>query len=1343
MLLLFNLPLLSAQDYQNWLYFNHLTNNDGLSSNKVNCIYEDAGGYIWFGTEDGLDLYDGVGIKVFKQDPDDSSSICNSSVYSLASDPSDGNLWIGTRKGVCYFDKETYKFHQSFDATDFSDISDHIIFDLKFDRENRLWIGTSYGLFCFDKKNNILRRFLHSDDDSTSIVSNSINNIFIDTTNRIFLSTRLGLDLFNPGNGSFIHLFQGDSLKNVMQVYQDSRNDYWICTDNMGLYKASFGSNPSVNRFFYEKGLISNTYRIHTVLEDDKNNLLLVARDKGLFYYDRNSGKLSFYEPDIFDSKSLNSKALISAFKSSSGIIWIGTYNKGVNYIDYNRKPFKHYKINYKETGLINNNIRSFYQDSQGAIWLGTKEGGGLSRFHPKKGTFDNYVADPEDQHSISSDYILAINELDDHTLILGTLGEGIDLFNKRTHEFTNIRVGTTGMSTLSDNKIYSLFMDDSGNIFVASLNRLFRFNRKARKFSEVDGVQSVKCMQEAGGGGIWMGTKFNGLLHYHQNERKWYTHSEDSTSISSNDITSIRYDNDHTLWVGTSNGLNALDLRTNTFRSWHESDGLPGNRICALEIDDKGNVWASTTNGLSKFNVQTGIFRNYFIGDGLQGNEFETYVSLKSTDGNLYFGGSNGFNYFDPEAIKDNLLIPEIHFTDFKIANKSVVINGKNSPLKKHIDKTRNILLKHTQSDFTFEFVALNYTSPQKNMYKYKLEGYDNDWVSAGTNRFATYTNIGHGDYVFKVIASNNDNIWNNNPRTVKLTILPPPWKTGWAYAIYIFIISMLVFGLYYFINKRIEQQNLLLFERKEREKLEQINQLKLRFFTNISHEFRTPLTLISSPLAKLINQQEIAPSEQRYLYLTMHKNVKRLLRLIKQLMDFRKLENQQLRLRVKKGELSGFIQDMIHGFEEFAENKKIKIFFEAKDENCPDQWFDHNIIDGVIFNLLSNAIKFSSENSVIKVLLQINDNIASIKVIDNGIGIPADKIEEVFNRFYSENYGMDEMAGTGIGLSFSQSLIALHKGEITVQSEPGVETIFTVKIPVSKQAYSNTDLLVSTEEHQVIEEKGVSESIPRTSNELYETVKKERKNISLLIVEDNVELRKFLVNHFSEYRVLEAGDGVEALAKARQSIPDIILSDVMMPRMDGVQLCNEIKSDVITSHIPVILLTAKTAIEHKIEGYEHGADAYIEKPFDINLVDSLLRNLLKQRELLRKRFTTRENIHISEIGTGKCDQDFFEKAEKLVGDNIHNLNFSVEDFSALLNMSRSQLFRKFKAVLDITPSEFIRLERVKAAKKLLDEGRYNVNEISIETGFSSPSHFISTFKKATGFTPREYQQR
>ncbi|HYX10315.1 MAG TPA: response regulator, partial [Bacteroidales bacterium] len=357
-------------------------------------------------------------------------------------------------------------------------------------------------------------------------------------------------------------------------------------------------------------------------------------------------------------------------------------------------------------------------------------------------------------------------------------------------------------------------------------------------------------------------------------------------------------------------------------------------------------------------------------------------------------------------------------------------------------------------------------------------------------------------------------------------------------------------------------------------------------------------------------------------------------------------------------------------------------------------------------------------------------------------GIGIPADKIEEVFNRFYSESYGMDDMAGTGIGLSFSQNLIALHKGKITVQSEPGVETIFMVSIPVSKQAYSDTDLLVEAGDQQVTSE-NARELISNTSNELIETIKKERKNISLLIVEDNTELRKFLVNHFSGYRVLEAGDGVEALAKARQSIPDIILSDVMMPRMDGVQLCNEIKSDIITSHIPVILLTAKTAIEHKIEGYEHGADAYIEKPFDINLVDSLLRNLLKQRELLRKRFATREDIEPSEISTGKCDRDFFEKAEKLVGENISNLNFSVEDFSALLNMSRSQLFRKFKAVLDITPSEFIRLERVKAAKKLLDEAKYNVNEISIETGFSSPSHFISTFKKATGFTPREYQQR
>ncbi|MFA9390640.1 MAG: two-component regulator propeller domain-containing protein [Prolixibacteraceae bacterium] len=1328
-----------SKEVKKQLYFEHLTNNDGLSSSRVNCIYEDNDGFIWFGTEDGLNLYDGVSIQVFRNNSSDSSSICNSSIYSMVCDPQTGNLWIGTRKGLCCFNKESYRFIQIFKGDlEFPDINDHIIYDLKFDQIGGLWMATSYGLYYYNIKNKKLLRYLHRSNDDASLISSYINHVFIDDQQQILVSTRQGVDLFDQQNEAFVHLFQSDSLRNVMQIMQDSYGIYWICTDEMGVYTASFNEEFHLTKFKKGQNLDLHSARIHSIIEDEAKNLFIVARDKGLYYFDRESDDLNFFEPDIYDAKSLNSKALICSFKSSSGIVWLGTFNRGINYIDINRKPFEHYKMNYKPDGLFNNNVRSFFQDSKGAIWIGTKEGGGLSRFYPESGTFDNYHFKTKASPAFSNDYILSINELDENVLMLGTLGEGVDFYSTRTQNISNIKLG----SSVAENKVYAIFKDRDQVIWVAALNGLFQFQKNNQSFQMVDEQLVVKCFTQNNEDGIWMGTRFNGLIHYTNDERIDFSNDESLNAIHSNEITSLRFSGDSLLWVGTTDGLCLFNVATREMKCWHESDGLPSNRICAIELDEQKNVWMSTSHGISRFNPQTEVFKNYFIEDGLQGNDFEMYISLQSNTGSIYFGGGNGFNVFNPDKIKDNLRIPEIHFTNFKIANQSVPISSKGSPLSKHIDRTSHVELKHTQSDFTFEFVALNYTSPENNRFQYQLEGYDEDWVQAGKSRVATYTNIGAGTYTFKVIGSNNDNIWNTQGRSIQISILPPPWKSKWAYTFYLVLIGFMVMGFYFVIVKRVEQQNLLRLERHEREKMELINQLKLRFFTNISHEFRTPLTLISSPLSKLMKHDNMNPSERKYLYSTMNKNVKRLLRLMKQLMDFRKLEDQQLQLKVTQGQLSAFVHDIAKGFQEFADNNEIDIHFESNvEERGAQQWFDHNVIDSVIFNLLSNAIKFSPPNSQIDVKVDIEKDLAVIKVIDHGVGIPPEKIDKIFDRFYSENNGLDVISGTGIGLSYTRNLMLLHKGTILVESVPKLETSFEIKFPVSETTYTPSE--------KGGMEKPIGKTLPDDLSFIHEPeidsheYLGSNKRWKILVVEDNVELLSFLKNELTKYNVSLAGNGIEALVIARKIVPDLIISDVMMPEMDGVQFCSAIKSDFITSHIPVILLTAKTANEHKIEGMESGADAYIEKPFDMPVLDAQIRNLIKQRNRLRKRFSNQFETVPSEFTDKAIDQKFFEKAEKIVIENLSNLSFSVEDFGAALGMSRSQLFRKFKAITDNTPSDYIRAERLKLAKKLLMQGELNVNEISLKAGFSSTSHFISTFKKYTGLTPRDFSQK
>jgi signal transduction histidine kinase/ligand-binding sensor domain-containing protein/CheY-like chemotaxis protein len=1335
--------ILITQGFSNtnnqFLYFDHISNNDGLSSNHITCIYEDKEGFIWFGTDDGLNLYNGEEIIVFKNVPEDSTSLHVNVIRSIVSDPVTDNLWIGTQKGISYFDKSTYSFTRKFDKQ--PNPIDNNVFTLAFDNYQRLWMGTFAGLFVYDREGGNVERIL-KDEAPGSIVSDRISHLLFDEKYGIIISTNDGVDLLDPETKTVKHLFQKDLVKDVKSVFRDSRGVYWVCTENMGLFKADF-ETETLENFTDQHDLMHYSDRIHYILEDNYQNLYFLARDQGLYIYNEREGKLSLIQPDIYDQKGLNSKGIISGLFSSNDMVWLGTYNKGVNYINHNQNPFFHYKINYRSDGLVSNDIKCFFQDEEGLIWVGSKEGGGLSLFDPQKGTFENFKY-KEGTNSISSDYIFTINQLNETTLLLGTFGEGIDLFDKTTKTFTNLKIRVDGDVVPENNRIYSIFKDNSGDIWVASLRTLFQFNPNDFSFTPVYNDLAVKSfVQDKNSSDLWMASKFAGLLRLSAGKLEAITVENTNGELLSNNISGLRFDGKGNLWIGTDNGLNCLYMRDQSIRSWTEQDGLSSNKISALEIDDSGQIWISTSNGISRFEPVAESFKNYFMEDGLQGNQFENYVSLKTTDGMLLFGGNNGFNIFNPDQIVDKPITPPIHFVDFKIANKSVIIGSKDSPLSKHINRTQHIDLKHNQADFTFEFVALNYNSTNRSKYRYKLVGYDQNWIETEQKPIATYTNINPGDYIFQVEVLDDLGAGISESKAVSLSIAPPPWKTSWAYTFYVFFIASLVLAMYYFITKRIEQERLLELERRERERSEQLNQMKLQFFTNISHEFRTPLTLITAPLNKLIKQTDLDVKQRKYLYTGMYKNATRLLRLIRQLMDFRKIENNKYNLRVKQGNLELVIQEIINGFDDFAKEKYIKIDYQYHIKYFGQQWFDPNVIDSVVFNLLSNAIKFSRTKSNIEVVLEVEDNSrAIIKITDHGVGIKQEKIHKIFERFYTDNHDFGDYNGTGVGLAFSQSLARLHGGEITVKSDPGIETIFTVTLPVNKEAFP-TEALSEIEDISTPIKPHLGGVKIDLHQEFDEKENESRKSSRILLVEDNVELRKFLKNHLSGYQVLEANDGVEAMEIIQKTMPDLVVSDIMMPRMDGISLCKSIKSSFITSHIPVVLLTAKTAVEHKIEGIENGADAYVEKPFDLSFLEAQILNLLKQRMLLRKRFANHFDVQPSNVVVNKSDKYFFEKVEKVVLENISDYSFSVEDLGKAIGMSRCQLFRKFKALTDNTPSDFIRAERIKRAKKLLLEGELNVNEVSLEVGFNSNSHFISTFKKYTGYTPKEFSKK
>ena len=1312
------------------LYFNHLTRDDGLLSNRVNYILEDSLGFIWFATEEGLEKFDGYGFETYADFLANNNTTPDNAVNFILEDTKKPNLWIATHQGLVYFDRYKDKFKLVLSDEFKNRPSETInITSLCFDHADNLWIGTLNGLFIWNTRTQILTRLISGNQGSYS----RIFTLFTDNQGVVWVGSDKGIYKYIKAKKQLQHCYTAISFVRVIK--QDSKGNFWIGTDNAGLYRVDGLSNNGFKQHFSKENGSFVSNRISGVIEDKPGIYFILVRDGGLYRYDDDNNRLTFYPYDLHNPNGINSTALITSFKSSQNIIWIGTYNSGVNYLDRAQKQFMLYRVNFKKDGLLNNNIRALAEDSQGYIWIGTKEGGGLSRFDKEKGTFKNY-AKTNEENKLRDDYIFSLFEMDSKRLLVGTFREGLAVFNKKKEIFKYYTHIDGDKHSLSDNRVYTIFKDSEKTIWIGNYYNLQIFKPGNGSFETIDDVKRPRCICEENGNKIWVGTKDNGI-YLVDKQKKVEKHilniTSDTNSISSNDIYALVKDQHNNLWIGTKRGLNKLNIKNNTITRYTQKEGLPANWIRGILVDDKGNVWASTTNGIIRFDVKHGVFHNYDVKDRLQGNEFERYVALKTHDSYMLFGGHNGFNIFKPEDIIDNKIIPPVYITGISLLNEKVSVGAGNSPLNENILFAKHLTLNYNQPVVTINYAALNYTSPEKNQYAYKLDGFVQDWVFTGNNRSAVFTNIPPGDYTFHVIGSNNDGYWNKKGASIEITILPPPWKTVWAYIIYSVLLVLIVLLIRRIMIVRIEQKKLLEFERMDKKRIQEINQSKLRFFTNISHEFRTPLTLISSPLNKLLESENYT-EEQSYLFRLINNNVKRLLILVNELMDFRKTEYGQYKLNVSHNDLVEEIEESIECFFEKAGEKGIDLSFEHP-EKPVSAWFDKNIIDKVLFNLLSNAVKYTQKEGNINLRLVVKENRKALVSINNsGKGIPEDKIVNIFDRFFQVEEEHQPDTGTGIGLAFSKRLIETHKGSITAHSIPGELTTFTIEFPVYKEAYQDeerTQANIPEPKKRTIKLESVEPGLAKEKPVATE---------KLLIVEDNDELRNYLKTVFSAYSLLVAANGKEGVRLAIENVPDIIVSDVIMPELDGIELCSTVKSNLITSHIPVILLTAKSDIQHKIKGIETGADAYIEKPFNTDFLLAMVKNMLLQRKKVREKFSDNPGYDINEAGINKSDKQFIEKIRTVIEANISSPDFSVEKLSTELGVSRSQLFRKFKALFNLKPNELIRVERLKYAKKLLQQNEYNVNEVAIKAGFASTSYFITSFKKYFGETPSHY---
>ena len=1354
-LLLFCLLLVfyssSAQDISSenqLLKFKQFSLAQGLSQSSVLCMLQDSKGFMWFGTRDGLNKYDGHTFKTYRYDYKDQNSISNSFIRSLFEDEN-GNIWIGTNNGLNKYLPSKDSFERFKHNENKSSLINNEIWSLASVEQNYLWIGTNGGL---EKFNTTTKKSKHFKNDK-SVLKNHIRSLFKDSKKSLWICNRENILLLNNNKEEFLEISYPStqvrkSTRNYAPViYQDRNENIWLgYRDGLAIYNKE---KKEFQHFKIELGVISSiTEEVRDIYEDVFGNFW-VGTYNGLYIINKERTSISHYIHDENNFNSLSQNSIYSIIGDTKGDVWIGTYAGGVNYYDRSYDIFKNYyagsnnyKLNYKV-------ISSLIEEPSGNLWIGT-EGGGLNFLNKETGKFTHYTHNKYNSNSISTNNIKSIVRTKEGNLWIGTHDGGLNFLNpnKKPFVFKKYKRQPKNETSLSNNRVVSLFEDYKKNIWVGTAGGgLNMYNIENNTFLRIQDT-----------------SLFIGEIIYNIAS----THNKDILIISGNkglakinvktkEITPIKYqienesntivtlcayeDRFKNFWIGTEgNGLFYYDTKTKKSVKYGTSEGLPNEVIYTILPDDFNNLWFSTNKGLSRFNLETHQFKNFDVSDGLIENEFNYGAKLKLKSKELMFGSANGIVLFNPDKITENSFIPPVYITSISVNNK---------PYFSGTDITKDIELTHNQNVFSFNFIALSYSQSDKNKYAYKLEGFDKDWNYVGNKKSATYTNLDPNEYVFRVKASNNDGLWNEKGQSISIKILPPFWKTWWAYLLY----SILLITTLYLIRKysllRIHEKNELKQERLEKEKIEEINSLKLKLFTNISHDFRTPLTLIVGPLERMLKNKEGNSYVQKQ-HQTMYRNASVLLQLINQLLDFRKSESGKLKLKASQNNIVLFIENIKKSFEDLAEFREIDYSFKTTDKNL-EIWFDVVNLKKVVFNLLSNAFKFTPNNGKIKIRISTTEknsrkgNFVKIEIKDNGKGIPKKNLNFIFDRFYQIERDESSRSGTGIGLALAKSVIELHKGSIKVKSKEKEGTSFVILLPFGKNHLTKEQIIKEADEIETVsfyEEATINSLKEKSENEVDKKVEINPELPTILIVEDNPEVRAFVKEIFKvNHNILEAENGKDALEIAQNNSIDLIISDVMMPIMSGIELCGQIKTNIVTSHIPILLLTAKTSQDSQKEGYKTGADAYVTKPFDASILEQKVKNLLKTRQNLVKKFKKDIILKPKELEITSADEIFLKKSISLIEKNINNTEFTIQDFISEIGMSRSALYRKLKALTGQSITEFIRTIKLKRAAQLIAQTKRTISEIAFDLGFNDLKHFRKTFKKLFDELPSQYR--
>jgi len=1358
---------LPGQDFS----FQQYTNQDGLPINNINDIVQDQDGFIWLATDAGLCRYDGYTFKTYTMDMSRESSLPSNLIFTLGIDDSN-KMWIMTiDRGLCSFDLKTEQILSVNNMTNYPEVPfSGLTRTIKPMNNGYIWLiqGDSEYMVQEEPGGFQIRK-----------VSDVLD---IDLSGEPFYVTEdlQGNVLLGRENGLYVLDMKGQSreLRMVPDI-TDIRN---LCIYGsklfigtvQGIYMYEFLD------FEYQEIRISKVSDLSPIcMEVDQNGTLFAGTAKGLRIF-QSSGD-PYYEKWAFDQTRSDQfpsdNKITSIYRDRAGLIWIGTHGDGLYKYNPGKKRFEHYMNTGEEGGICFDKILSVREDSYGNLWF-SNESYGINVL-PAEAGYDfrrGMVYYPDPAGYVSTPGLQEVSIENEHFMWTGKGGADVTIvqFNLSQDPFEQ---STVLESEIAGYGSFELFQDSRGIIWIGSYGLgMVRIDPdlpdQQKQFLEdvtPEGISNnyIRCIREDSWENIWIATA-RGLNLISREERdkvtpkirKFYADIGDSLSLSYNYILCMYETNDQNFWLGTSGGgLNHMNYHPDpdsiTFTVYTSKDGLPDNTIQGILEDEQGNLWLSTNMGLSRFNREEHSFINYDVEDGLQDLQFVPNSCCVLSNGKMVFGGVNGYNVFHPEEIVKDSTPPVLAFTDFQLLNESVSpgaeLNGR-VLLDHAINHTEKIRLKYRENTIAIYFSALHYTAPQKNLYQYMLDSYDENWISTDVSeRFAKYTGLPHGEYTFMIRAANNDGIWNNDGKQVLIVIRPPWWQTWWSFLIYTMIIILLVLSMRSVILRQARLKQAYEMEKLERSKDKEIQQAKTEFFMNISHEFKTPLTLIAGPVEKLAEEASL-PLKTRQQIDLIHRNAHRLLRLISQMLDLRKIETSQMNLNLSKGDPYSFFESIYLEFLQMAELHDISYHFEMQEDCCQNEiYFDPDKVEKMCYNLLTNAFKYTPDHGKITIRITGETDELSkrpymaVRIADTGVGISAENHTRIFDRFFrSQKITVRKQSGTGIGLALTKELALLHQGNILVESTPGEGSIFTLLLPLDLKP-------VDGSEQEPLPVSKPSFSVPPGMNPVKEQNNKNKsKNLrgekvhSLLVVDDNEDIRLFIRSELGDtYYIQEAENGEVAQNLAETNNPDLIITDVMMPVMDGFELCNRLKNAIETSHIPVIMLTAKSARDSEIQGLTEGADDYISKPFNINVLRLKIENILRTRKNYRALFRADLDLDPRDITTTNHDEEYLVNAIELIENNIQDREINVQFLCEELGTSQSQLYRKLKATTGTSPNEFIRTIKLKKGAKLLADHDLNISEIGYMIGFKAPAHFTRAFKASFGATPKEYRMK